>query len=138
VSRVIAMQPPGKERQHLRRTIAEALRRLSEKSALDDEARDLVALIVFCLRGISDTVEQAALAWERRNHYLKADKFRAEWAWTDQMADRLAEALLEERWDELSLLLAQLLPYFADIRVSRLTRPSSLWQGAYRRLLSDR
>jgi len=137
VSRVIATCPPGRERHHLRRTIAEALRRLVEKPGLDGEARDLAALIVFCLRGIEDTVERATEAWEKRNYYLKADRFRSEWAWAGRMADQLAEALRGERWDELSLLLAQLLPHFADIRVIRMTRSPSLWRGAYARLLDD-
>jgi len=137
VSRVIATCPPGRERHHLRRTIAEALRRLVEKPGLDGEARDLAALIVFCLRGIEDTVERATEAWEKRNYYLKADQFRSQWAWAGRMADRLAEALRGERWDELSLLLAQLLPHFADIRVIRMTRSPSLWRGAYARLLDD-
>ena len=137
MSRIIATQTPGKERQHLRRTIAEALRRLVEKPGLDGDARDLAALIVFCLRGIEDTVEQAAVAWEKRNYYLKADRFRSEWAWTGRTADRLAEALRGERWDEVPLLLAQLLPHFADIRVIRMTRSPSLWQAAYARLLND-
>ena len=137
MSRVIATCPPGRERHHLRRTIAEALRRLVEKPGLDREARDLAALIVFCLRGIEDTVERATEAWEKRNYYLKADQFRSQWAWAGRMADRLAEALRGERWDELSLLLAQLLPHFADIRVIRMTRSPSLWRGAYARLLDD-
>jgi hypothetical protein len=137
VSRIIATRAPGRERQHLRRTIAEALRRLVEKAALDGEARDLTALIVFCLRGIEDTVERAVVAWEKRNYYLKADQFRSEWAWAGRMADRLTEVLRGDRWDELPLLLAQLLPHFADIRVIRLTRSPSLWQGAYARLLDD-
>lgn len=138
MSRVITTQGPGRERQHLRRTIAEALRRLVEKSGLDGEARDLTALIVFCLRGIEDTVERAAVAWEKRNYYLKADRFRSEWAWAGRMADRLAEALRGERWDELPPLLAQLFPHFADIRVIRMTRSPSLWKGAYARLLDEK
>lgn len=137
MTRVITTQGPGKERQRLRRTVAEAMRRLSGKSALDDEARDLMALVVFCLRGIEDTVERAAAAWEKRNYYLKADRFRWEWAWAGQMADRLAVALRGQQWEELPLILAQLLPYFADIKVARMTRSPSLWQGVYARLLDD-
>jgi len=136
MSRVITTQAPGRERQHLRRTIAEALRRLVEKPELDAEARDLVALVVFCLRGIERTVEQAARAWENRNYYLKADRFRSEWSWVGKMENLMADALQGERWDELSLLLAQLSPYFSDIKVIRMTRPPALWRGSYARLLN--
>jgi hypothetical protein len=137
VTRVIATQGPGRERQRLRRTIAEALRRLAQKPELDGEACDLAALIVFCLREIEDTVERATEAWENRNYYLRADRFRLQWAWTGQVALGMADALREERWDELPLILADLLPHFADIRVIRMTRSPSVWQGAYARLLDE-
>lgn len=137
VSRIVSTQAPGRKRQRLRRTIAEAIRCLGEKPELDGEARDLAALIVFCLRGIESTVEQATEAWEKRDYYLKADRFRAEWAWTGQIADRMVNALRGERWGELSLLLAQLFPHFADVTVIRKTRSSSLWQGCYTRLLDE-
>ncbi|MEA3345529.1 MAG: hypothetical protein U9Q78_04695 [Chloroflexota bacterium] len=137
MTRIINTQSPGKERRHLRRTIAEALRRLSEKPELDGEARDLTALIVFSLRGIEDTVKQVVEVWEKRNYYLKADRFRSEWSWAGRMADRIEKILRGEEWEELPQLLAQLLPHFEDIRVARMTRSPSLWRGAYARLLDD-
>jgi hypothetical protein len=110
---------------------------LVQKPKLDGEARDLAALIVFCLRGIGDTVEQVTDAWEHRNYYLRADQFRLEWAWTGQIAEALRAALVEERWDDLPLILAELLPHFADIRVLRMTRSPTTWQGAYHRLRGE-
>lgn len=137
MSRVIATEGPGRQRQRLRRTVAEALRCLVQKPTLDGEARDLAALIVFCLRDIGDTIEQVTEAWEHRNYYLRADQFRMEWAWTGQIAEVLRAALVEEHWDELPLILAELLPHFADIRVVRMTRSPSAWQGAYARLCGE-
>ena len=137
MSRIISTQGPGRERQRLRRTIAEALRRLAEKPELDAEARDLAALIVFCLRTIEGTIEQATDAWEKRDYYLKADKFRHEWAWVGRTADQMASALRGERWGELPLLLGQISSRLADIRVLRMTRSPSLWRGAYARLLDE-
>jgi len=52
MSRIINIDGPGKQRHQHRRTIAEALRRLLEKRTLDEESKDLAALIVFALRGI--------------------------------------------------------------------------------------
>ena len=137
MSRVISTRGPGRERQRLRRTIAEALRCLVQKPALDNEARDLAALIVFCLRGIGDTVDRVTEAWEHRNYYLRADQFRLQWAWAGRIAEGLNDAIREERWDELPLILADLLPHFADIRVKRMTRSPSVWRGAYARLLDE-
>jgi hypothetical protein len=135
MSRVISVDGPGKVRNQHRRTIAEALRRLSQKPQFDDEVRDLAAIIVFCLHGIADTIDRTTEAWEKRDYYLKADRFREEWRWLDPMADELSGVIYEERWDELPLTLTRLMPYFADVKIRKMTRKSSLWQGAYEKLL---
>lgn len=137
MGRVISVERVGTKRQQLRRTIAEALRRLMEKPELDEEAKDLAALIVFCLDGISEGVNRSAEAWERRNYYLKADRFRREWSWAGRIADEMVLVIQEDEWDRLPPLLASLLPHFADIKVVKLVRPPSLWKGAYRRLIAE-
>ena len=128
---------PNQQRNSLRRAIAEVLRRMSAKSNIDAEVRDMVAFIVFSLRAIAASVDKSAAAWEKRDYYLKADAFRREWAWVEPTADRLHIALREERWADLPVELARLAPQFADVRVTQLTRPTSLWQGCYKRLLQS-
>jgi len=137
MGRVISTESPGKIRSQHRRTIAEALRLLSQKRELDDEAKDLVALIVFSLHGIADTVEQTIAAWEKRNYYVKAEHFRHEWRWLEDMIEELSALIYEGRWSRLPALLARLAPRFADVRVSRLTRDPALWKGAYRRFMQE-
>ena len=135
MSRIIATEGPGKIRSQHRRTIAEALRRLSMKQQLDDEVRDLASLIVLCLHRIADTIEQTTEAWEKRDYYLKADRFREEWRWVEPMADQLSAVIYEERWSQLPDVLVQLMPHFADVTIKKMTRKPSLWKGAYRKLL---
>ena len=126
---------PNQQRNSLRRAIAEVLRRMSEKSTVDAEVKDMVAFIVFSLREIAASVDKSAQAWEKRDYYLKADAFRRDWAWVELAANRLYAALYEERWSDLPVELAQLTPQFADVRVTQLTRPARLWQGCYERLV---
>jgi len=135
MSRIIATEGPGKIRNQHRRTIAEALRRLSQKPGLDEEVKDLAALIVLCLHHIADTIEQTTEAWEKRDYYLKADRFREGWRWVEPMADQLSAVIYEERWNQLPDVLMQLMPHFSDVRIARLTRKPSLWKGAYKKLL---
>ena len=140
MGRVISTESPGKIRSQHRRTIAEALRRLSQKPQLDDEARDLAALIVFSLHGIADTVDQAIEAWEKRDYYLKAERFREQWRWLEPMTDELSAivgAPDEGKWDDLPVVLARLMPYFADVKVKQMTRKPSLWEGAYARFREE-
>ncbi len=136
MGQIIHTDGPGKARHHYRRSIAEMLRRLSQKNHLDDEAKDQAALIVLCLQGIADTVDQTVGAWEKRDYWLKAERFQREWEWVDPTADRLSVALCQEEWRELSVLLARLAPHFSDIPVRRMTRQETLWAGAYEKLLT--
>ena len=44
-------------------------------------------------RGIADTIEDTCEPWEKRNYYLKADRFRLEWEWAGQAAERMAATM---------------------------------------------
>jgi hypothetical protein len=135
MSRIIYTETPGKTRHQYRRSIAEMLRHLSQKQRVDDEARDQAALIVLCLQGMADTVDQTVLAWEKRDYWMKAERFRREWEWLDPMADQLGRVIYEGRWHELPAALAKLAPHFSDIGVKRMTRKPIFWQGAYKKLI---
>jgi len=137
MSRLITTDTPGNMRNRHRRTIAEALRALSQKPQLDNEAKDLAALIVFCLHGIADTVEQTIRAWEKRNYYVKAEHFRQQWLWLEPLTEDLSATIYAEQWDRLPGILARLMPHFADITIRQMTRRPTLWQGAYERFLRE-
>lgn len=135
MGRIIYTDSPGKRRHHYRRSIAEMLRRLSRKDRVDAEAKDQAALIVLCLQGIANTIDQTVGAWEKRDYWMKAERFSREWLWLDPMADKLGAVIYEDRWDDLPDALATLAPHFADIRVKRMTRSESFWHGAYEKLM---
>jgi hypothetical protein len=137
MSRIIATDGPGKVRNQHRRTVAEAVRRLSQKTSLDQEAKDLAAIIVYSLLEIANTVDRTIEAWEKRDYYMKAERFREQWRWLEPATDDLSAAIYEGRWQELPGVLARLAPHFADIRVKKLTRNPRLWSGAYERFIAD-
>ncbi len=131
MTRIINMAGPGKQRNRLRRTIAEVLRHLMLKRELDKESKDMAALLVFSLHGIAETVETTVTAWEKRNYFVKADRFRLDWEWVTPAAQRLEKIILNDGWDRLPHELASLAPHFGDIRIARMTRPSSTWESSY-------
>jgi hypothetical protein len=135
MSRVISTDGPGKVRNQHRRTIAEALRLLSQKPQLDDEAKDLATMIVFCLQGIADTIDQTIVAWEKRDYWMKAERFRQEWLWLEPTTDELSTVIYEGQWDQLPLVLARLMPHFADVKIKQVTRDPMLWQGVYAKFM---
>jgi hypothetical protein len=137
MSRVINPDSPNKTRNQCRRTIAELLRRMSQKGAIDAEARDMAAAIVYMLREIDDSVEQTVTAWEKRGYWMKAERFLRQWEWAREAAANLDDVLRNEAWDLLPGLLADLFPRFSDVQVKRLTRPPSAWKGAYEQLMDE-
>jgi len=137
MSRIIHTKSPGQIRNQHRRTIAEALRRLSQKSQIDKDAKNLASLIVFCLHGMADTVDRTIQAWEKRNYWMKAERFREEWRWVDPAADEVGAVIYEDQWDQLPLVLAGLMPHFADITVKRMTRKPEIWRGAYEKFMQE-
>jgi hypothetical protein len=135
LSRVITTNSVGTQRRQLRRTIAEALRRMASKKAFDQESQDLAALIVFSLRRLSEGVEQTIAAWEKRDYFLKADRFQRQWEWVDDTAYALESALLLGQWNQVPEILVSLFPRFADITIAKYTRSPELWNGCYQRLV---
>ncbi len=138
MSRIVDTGGVGQERNQLRRTIAESLHRLVRRPQFDEESRDLAALIVFSLHHLQKGVEQTAAAWENRDYFLKADRFRREWAWIEETNFALETALLLGQWDKVPEILTSLIPRFSDVTISRYTRSESAWQGCYQRLVHDK
>lgn len=135
MSRVVSADNVGQERQQLRRTIAEALHHMVRKPRFDEESRDLAALIVFSLRQLEKGVEQTASAWENRDYFLKADRFRREWDWIEDTLFTLESALLLNQFDNIPPILASLVPRFSDITINRYTRTPESWRDCYQRLV---
>jgi hypothetical protein len=137
MSRIVNVNSPTKIRNRNRRSIAEILRLISQKPQVDNEAKDMAATIVYLLREISEGVEQSARAWEKRDYWMKAERFLRQWTWTAEMAANIEDVIRHEAWDLLPELMADLFPHFTDIQIKTMTRKPSLWQGAYQRLLSE-
>jgi hypothetical protein len=138
MSRVINPDSNGKQRNQLMRTAAEILRRLTQKTDIDNEVRDMVAMLVFCFREIDEGIDQSAAAWEKRDYWVKAEEFRQRWRWAGDMADQLQALVYQDNWAQLPQMMIKLLPRVADITITKMTRKESLWDGAYERLMKQR
>lgn len=137
MGRVINTNSPTKIRNSNRRLIAEILTRMGQKQQFDDESKDMTAAVVYALRAIYETCMTAALAWEKRDYWIKAERFLSQWEWSNTIAANLEDVIREEAWDLLPQLMMELFPHFSDIEVKSLTKKPVEWQGAYQRLLQD-
>lgn len=137
MTRVININSTGKQRSQLMRTCAELIRRLSQKQAVDDEAIDMAATLVFCLRGIADGIESSAQAWEKRDYWIKAERFRVKWMWPTKSAANLEDMIYNQAWDSMPGFFAGLIAEFSAIKIVKLTRKPEIWNGAYQRLQDE-
>jgi hypothetical protein len=131
MSRVVNTNNPGKRRSQNLRACAELLRHLSQKAEIDDEVQDMLAAMIFALREVEKSLDEAVVAWEKRDYWIKAEQFRQKWAWTGLTLDTLTAILRKEDWAALPAFMARTLPYFADIKINKLTRQADLWKGKY-------
>jgi hypothetical protein len=137
MGRVINTDSSGKRRNQLMRTSAEILRRLSQKPDIDDEAKDMVAALVYLFREIDEGIEASAQAWEKRDYWMKSEELRQRWGWPGRMADQLTALVKKGDWGNMPMLMVKLLPHVADVKVTKFTRDESEWHGAYLRLMSE-
>ena len=137
MARVINTNSPGKRRSAHMRTIAEILRRLSRQNEIDSETKDMVAALVYCLRGIDATVEESISAWEKRGYWKKADDFQQKWWWASLIAKAIEEMIQSDNWDELPPTILRLYPHCSDIQISKMTRDPRDWRGAHDKLLRE-
>lgn len=138
MGRVINPDSAGKQRTQLMRTVAEVIRHLGQKQVIDDEAKDMVSLLVYCFREIDEGIEASAQAWEKRDYYLKAEELRARWGWAGRMAEELQQLVFAENWDALPGYLLKIVPHISDIKVTKMTRGPEEWFGRYNQLLAER
>lgn len=137
MSRVVNTNSPGKVRNQYMRTAAELLRHLSQKTALDDEVKDMAAELVYCLRAVDDGIEASAEVWEKRDYWIKAEQLRQRWVWTGAASSRLENMIRTGAWESMPGILASMVEHFADIKITKFTRKPSEWAGAYQELLAD-
>lgn len=122
------------------RELAELLAWITKKGRVgevDDELQDLLAAVVFVLRDISESVEKTVAAWEKRNYWLKADRFHMEWAWARSESERLSSLLMAGDVNGAIRALLPLLPKISHIQTKRLSKKSTQWHGAMKRLLEQ-
>ena len=141
MSRIINPNSAGKERTKLTRAVALAVRELaktdpSANAGQLNEAHDLAAFIALALEIVAETIEVSVVAWEKRNYWVKADKFRMEWHWAGQLADQMREATLKDDWANVAQIAMQVAIKLQKIKISDKHRMGRPWQGSWKKLAS--
>ena len=134
MSRVINPDSVGKERTRLVKAIVLCLRGLAKQANVSAEAKDQAAFIALALQLISEGIDASVSAWEKRDYWVKADKFRMEWMWAGQTAAKMKAAVLSDDWGTIATLIPQIGQKFHKVAVSDNHRLGKPWVGAYQQL----
>jgi len=134
VSRLINPDSVGKERTRLSKSIVLCIRELAKQSNVTSETKDQAAFIALALQTIAEGIDASVQAWEKRDYWVKADKFRMEWMWAGQTAAKLKDAVLSDDWASIAMLLPQIAQRFNKVVVSDNHRLGKPWTGAYKLL----
>jgi len=134
VSRLINPDSVGKERTRLSKSIVLCIRELAKQSQVTTETKDQAAFIALALQAIAEGIDASVAAWEKRDYWVKADKFRMEWMWAGQYAAKLKDAVLADDWAAIAMMLPTIAQKFSKVEVSDNHRLGTPWSSAYKLL----
>lgn len=137
MGRVIHTDTASKERTRLLRSVVLALRELMRQSEPDAATRDLAAYLSLALAAIGETVEASVIPWEKRDYWVKADKFRLEWSWAPRAAVSLRQAVLAEDWGVVAQTAAKVAMKVSTVKVPQRHNLGTPWVGAFEKLRSS-
>ena len=137
MSRIINTETVGKERNRLLKGIVISIRELMKQSKPDEVTRDLAAFIALALEAVAATIDRTVTPWEKRDYWLKADRFRREWAWAEDFGQKMRESVLAEDWPVVAGLTAQVGEKLSHIEVSPRHRMGTPWVGSWEKLRSS-
>ena len=130
MTRIIKTTTPGKEKTQLSKAIVITIREFMCQTQVNEGARDMVAFVILALKEISRGIDKSVEAWEKRGYWVKADKYRMAWLWTDELSRKLDQVYQQEDWKKITDLLAEVMSKFITIKVSDRHRMGKPWIGA--------
>ena len=136
MSRVINPEGAGKDRTRLTKSIVLAIRELMRQAEPNELSRDLAAYIALALLEVHGTIETSVGAWEKKGYWVKADRFRMEWAWSETLGSQMRQAVLNDDWATIALTVAKVGGKLNSVDVPVRHKLGTPWDGAYRHLMA--
>ena len=130
MSRVINPESAGKDRTRLTKGIVLASGELAKQNDVNDEAKN----ISLALKTIYEGIDLSVQAWEKRGYWVKADRFRMDWMWTGQYADKIKVAIFTDDWGTIAMAMPQIAQKLSKIEISENHRLGKPWVGAFKQL----
>ncbi len=137
MSRIISSESGIRERTRLSKAVVKAIRILAQQERPDDESRDLAAFIAIACDVMYKSVEASVVAWEKRDYWVKADRFRMEWQWCERAASAMRTAVLTDDWGTVAATSGLIAQKLMKVQLAPGARVGTPWVGAYRQLKTE-
>ena len=134
MGKIINLDSGGKQRAILQRNILHACRCYCTEQNINSEVLDIVAFIYSTLKEIEKSIELTTSAWERRDYWVKADRFRMEWSWARRLGMAMQQAVLVDDWAGVAGSAAQIAMKVNGVKVPQRHNLGTPWVGARKRL----
>ena len=134
MSRVIHTDGAGKQRTRLSKEVVLSIRELMKQTPPDGVSRDQTAFIALALQEIGGAIDISVDAWEKRGYWVKADRFRMEWAWSAQLGKTMEEAVLSDDWPTVATTAIKVAQKLMAIKIPEHHRLGTPWVGAWEAL----
>jgi len=131
---VIHTDGAGKQRTRLSREVVLSIRELMKQTQPDGVSRDQTAFIALALQEIGGAIDISVDAWEKRGYWVKADRFRMEWAWSGQLGKTMEEAVLSDDWPTVAATAIKVAQKLMAIKIPEHHRLGTPWVGAWEAL----
>lgn len=138
MSRIINQDTAGNERRRLVRLVGLAIRELNSQREISLETKDLVAFIALSLLRMYESIDRSVEAWEKRGYWIKADRYRMEWEWTNRSGNKISASLLNEDWAQIANLTTFVAEKLGDIKLPKRNTSGRFWDGAMEALKQER
>lgn len=91
----------------------------------------MLAFLALCLEEVSNSVDQTCHAWEKRDYWVKADRFRLDWAWAQSVYSKLVQRLREDDIDGGVIAATSLGSHLVDVSLPRRSSAGAPWNDAW-------
>jgi hypothetical protein len=105
-----------------------------QQTEANKKTRDLAAFISIALEEIARTIDESVGAWEKRGYWIKADRFRMEWAWSERLGKTMRNAVLLEDWPQVAAAAAEVGLKLNAVKLPQRHRLGTPWEGAWEKL----
>ena len=132
VSRVLRIETGTTRRARILRGLSQALRAAAQtKDSSAMERKDILAFLAMGLTSLQESVEETGSAWERRAYWVKADRFRLQWAWIPRILAPLEESLHHGDLIRGSACALEIAAILAELKVKAGRTKGRPWEGAW-------